>query len=107
MKKPARLEFCVTGRVWNCTQMQCTSTATPGQAAPSRRNFPATVEEAEAYFDQTAMPRQIETIGQWVNPPPNPLPEAFLRRLVASYMDSPQTWGRVFEYVKQAGRPHA
>jgi hypothetical protein len=66
------------------------------------RNLPETVEEAEAYFEQTALPRQIETIGDWIDPPPKPLGDVFFERFAASVANAPEGYGRLFVHAIRA-----
>ena len=69
--------------------------------APPRRDYPASIAEAEAFFEQSSMPRpsRIETVGDWVCPRPKPLPENFRERLAQSIAADPEFFGRLFTHA--------
>jgi len=69
-------------------------------------NYPATVAEVEQMLDESVVPGyRIETIGDWIHPPPKPLPDRLVERFAATIAEKPTLWGRLLRHVlREASR---
>lgn len=82
----------------------CTISPVRGQQnTPDARNYPATVDEAKDFLDRSHIGGyRIEQIGEWCVKRPDPLPDAFFDRLVASVALEPKRYGRLFLHALRA-----
>ena len=69
------------------------------------RNYPTSIGEAQQTLLQSAIGGyRIETIGEWLQNRPKPLPESVSVQLAASIAENPVTFGRLFLHAIQAAR---
>ena len=73
-----------------------------------RRNYPATVAEAEEMLCTSAIGGyEIETLGDRLANRPARLPHRFLERLAASVAHDPAGFGRLFNHAIREARRDA